>query len=137
VPVLFSAETIPDDWREGLIVPLYKIDSRLDTANYRGITLLSVVSKFYTSLIAVRLGVFLGLDEEQGAFRRGRGCTDQLFCMLEVLRLRARKGLATFCAFLDVKKAYDGCSALACSPSCLRWVFRERCGECSAICTTG
>ena len=53
--VVFEAEMVPDDWLEGLIFPIYKEDDRRHPLNYRGITLLSVVSKVYTSIINERL----------------------------------------------------------------------------------
>jgi hypothetical protein len=45
------------------------------------------------------------LVEEQGGFRPQRGCPDQLFSLVEVLRNRGKK--ATFTCFIDVKKAFD------------------------------
>jgi hypothetical protein len=45
--------------------------------------------------------------EEQGGFRRGRGCSDVLFTWAEVVRGRRTEDKATYCAFIDVKKAYD------------------------------
>ena len=46
---LFSAawheETVSRQWREGLIVNLFKKGDKEDPGNYRGITLLSVVDK--------------------------------------------------------------------------------------------
>ena len=45
------------------------------------------------------------LAEEQGGFRPQRGCPDQLFSLVEILRNRGQTG--TFCCFIDVKKAFD------------------------------
>ena len=49
---LFSAiwckETVPKQWREGLIVNLC---DREDPGNYRGITLLSVVGKVFCKIL--------------------------------------------------------------------------------------
>ena len=43
--VVWHEETVPRQWREGLIVNLFKNGDREDPGNYRGITLLSVVGK--------------------------------------------------------------------------------------------
>ena len=43
--------------------------------------------------------------EEQGGFRPGRGCADQLFVLTSILKSRKRK--RTYCCFIDVRKAYD------------------------------
>ena len=45
------------------------------------------------------------LQDEQGGFRRRRGCVDQLFIFDAILRKR-RHG-STFCCFIDIKKAFD------------------------------
>jgi hypothetical protein len=45
------------------------------------------------------------LVEEQGGFRPERGCPDQLFTLVEILKNRGKK--ETFCCFIDVKKAFD------------------------------
>lgn len=43
--------------------------------------------------------------EEQGGFRPNRGCPDQLFTLVEILKNRGKNG--TYCCFIDVKKAFD------------------------------
>ena len=47
------------------------------------------------------------LSEEQAGFRPGRTTTDQLFILTETIFARKDSHLDTFCAFLDIKKAYD------------------------------
>ena len=53
--MMFGKEQVPDEWLEGIIFPIYKDSDRRDPLNYRGITLLSVVSKVYTSILNERL----------------------------------------------------------------------------------
>ena len=43
--VIWREEMGPPQWREGLIVNLFKKGDKEDPGNYRGITLLSVVGK--------------------------------------------------------------------------------------------
>ena len=45
--ILQSSEVIPD-WALGMIVPLHKDGPRLDTSNYRGITLMSCLGKLFS-----------------------------------------------------------------------------------------
>ena len=47
------------------------------------------------------------LVEEQGGFRAGRGCVDQLFILTEVLAGRRQAKERTYACFIDVRKAYD------------------------------
>ena len=48
-------EKMPDDWKVGLIVPLFKKGGKMECENYRGIMLLKVVYKILSSIILERL----------------------------------------------------------------------------------
>ncbi len=75
---------VPDDWKKAIIVPLDKgKGSRSECRSYRGISLLSVPGKVYGRILTERLmEVTEGkVSEEQGGFRKGRGCIDQIFAM--------------------------------------------------------
>ena len=48
--VIWQEEIVPRQWREGLIVNIFKKGDREDPANYRGITLLSVVGKVFCKI---------------------------------------------------------------------------------------
>ena len=50
--VIWREETVPKQWREGLI---FKKGDREDPGNYRGITLLSVVGKVFCKILNNRL----------------------------------------------------------------------------------
>jgi hypothetical protein len=110
----FSKETIPIDWARGMIFPIYKNEVGNDVRNplsYRGITLLSVVGKVYTTILNQRLSNWAEkhnvLAEEQGGFRPGRGCDDQLFVLTEMIKIQKLDKKKVFACFIDVKKAYD------------------------------
>ena len=47
------------------------------------------------------------LVEEQAGFRAHRHCADHMLSLVEIIRMRKRKHLPTFCAFIDLRKAYD------------------------------
>ena len=53
--VIWQEEISPRQWREGLIVNIFKKGDREDPANYRGITLLSVVGKVFCKILNNRL----------------------------------------------------------------------------------
>ena len=67
------------DWRNAIIAPIHKKGNRKECSNYRGISLLSVVGKLYSSILVdrVRGKVENILGEFQGGFRPLRGCQDQ------------------------------------------------------------
>ena len=47
------------------------------------------------------------IAEVQGGFRRGRGCTDQIFTVRQICEKYLGKGKDVYFAFLDLEKAYD------------------------------
>jgi hypothetical protein len=108
---MFRLERVPKDWARGLIFPLYKNGDPRVPDNYRGISLLSVVGKVYTSVLNARVTKWCEkhgvLTDEQAGFRPGRSTVDHIFSLSEVLRLRRGKKKQTHCAFLDIRKAYD------------------------------
>jgi hypothetical protein len=108
---VFEAERIPTDWSKGLIYPLFKGGERKNPDNYRGIYLLSIIGKVYTSILNQRLLDWCEkrekFGEEQGGFRAHRATTDQAFILSELVRARRRRKLETHIAFLDIRKAYD------------------------------
>merc|ERR1711994_154074 len=105
----FSNEIAPNQWLTGIQHPLYKSGEKRDPLNYRGIMLLNVTSKLYESILEKRLGSWVEkkkiIKEEQGGFRKNRGCPDQIFTLSSLLDKRKKK--ITFCSYIDLKKAFD------------------------------
>ena len=108
---MWREEKIPKDWARGIIVPIFKDGERKNVDNYRGITLLSVVGKLYTSILNNRVSRWLEKNnkivEEQGGFRIKRSTSEQIFILKETIQARKRVKKRTFCCFLDIRKAYD------------------------------
>ena len=108
---MFRLEHIPRDWARGIIFPLHKEGDPRVPDNYRGITLLSVVGKIYAMVLNNRVKRWCEernvLVDEQAGFRMRRSTVDQTFILSELIRARRKKGLKTYCAFLDIRKAYD------------------------------
>ena len=75
--------------------------------NYRGISLLSCISKLYSSIMNKRITQYLEendiLAEEQNGFRSGRSCEDHVFTLSSVIRNNS----SVFTGFIDLKKAFD------------------------------
>ena len=106
---IFDASLIPTLWRKAIICPILK-DSTSDRRiplNYRGISLLSCVSKLYSSFLNKRVTSYLEdndiLADEQNGFRRGRSCEDHIFTLNSIIRNNA----SVFTAFIDLKKCFD------------------------------
>ena len=67
--VIWQEEIVPRQWREGLIVNIFKKGDREDPANYRGITLLSVVRKVFCKILNNRLVQYL---DKEGVLHEGQ-----------------------------------------------------------------
>ena len=74
--VIWQEEIVPRQWRNGLIVHIFKKGDRENPGNYRGITLLSVVGKVFCKILNNRLVQCLdkegALHEGQAGFRLNR-----------------------------------------------------------------
>ena len=56
VTQVWKEEMVPEEWHQGIIIPLYKgRGSKSEYSNYRGITLLSVPGKVFALIILARI----------------------------------------------------------------------------------
>lgn len=106
---IWHAESVPDDWRKSLICTIYKKGDKSDCSNYRGISLLSIPGKVFGHIMLdrMRAAVEGKLRENQGGFRSGRGCTDQIFCLRVLMEKVIEFQLPTLAIFVDFKAAFD------------------------------
>ncbi len=103
---------IPSTWLVGKIVPIFKDKGdRLKPENYRGISLLSCFGKLFTSLLNMRLTLYLDenaiLSEIQTGFRKSYSTLDHVFLLNTLIKIFQGKGKKLFCAFVDFKQAFD------------------------------
>ena len=107
----FESGVVPEDWRSAVIIPLCKSKGeRTECSNYRGIILLNVVGKIYAGVLVDRvLKVTEGLiNDEQGGFRAGRGCVDQIFALKQIGEKAPEKNVeCIYIGFMYLEKAYD------------------------------
>ena len=107
--LIFDTSVIPSLWRNAIICPILKDPSsdRRIPMNYRGISLVSCVSKLYSALINNRLKSYLEenelLSDEQNGFRAGRSCEDHVFTLNSIIR----NNPSVLATFIDLKKAFD------------------------------
>jgi hypothetical protein len=84
---IWNKEELPEEWRESIIVPIYKEGDKTDCNNYRGISLFPTT---YNILSIILLSGLIPYAEEvigdhQCGFRRNRSTTDHLFCIRQIL----------------------------------------------------
>jgi hypothetical protein len=50
-----NKEELPEEWKESIIVPIYKKGDKTDHSNYRGISLLPATYKILSNILLSRL----------------------------------------------------------------------------------
>jgi hypothetical protein len=83
---IWNKEQLPDQWKESIIVPIYKKGDKTDCNNYRRISLLSTSYKILSNILS-RLSPYVDeiIGDHQCGFRRNRSTTDQIFCIRQIL----------------------------------------------------
>ena len=94
----------------GLIVPTWKSKGDVhDPGKYRGITLLSQVLKLLERLLDTRIRRTVEGDfgQEHQGFRKGRGTSDCMYVLRQMVekRLEVQGNMAL--GFVDLEKAFD------------------------------
>ena len=109
--VCFENGLVPSIWRNAIIIPIPKCATKdpFVPLDYRGISLLSCVSKAYSSILNNRIMKycnFMGIfPEEPNGFRRiGQ---DHIYSPTTIIRNRLTENKGTYCAFIDMEKAFD------------------------------
>jgi hypothetical protein len=80
-------EELPQQWKESIIVPIYKKRDKTDSSNYGGIALLPTTYKMLSSTLPSRLIPCLEqvIRDNQCGFRHNRHTTDHIFCTNQML----------------------------------------------------
>ena len=106
---IWEKKEIPEDWNKGTIIKIPKKGNLQDCNNWRGITLLSIPSKILAKVIIMRISeaVDKKLRNEQAGFRKGRGCTEQIFALRNIIEQCTEWQRELYINFVDFEKAFD------------------------------
>ena len=98
----------------GLKVLLYRSTKKGatdDVNNYRGITLLSCLSKLFTTILNNRIITFCEdhsvISDAQFGFKNGLSTSDAIFTLLNIVQNFLNENKRLYCAFVDLKKCFD------------------------------
>jgi hypothetical protein len=84
---IWNKEELLEQWKESIIVPIYKKGDKTDCSNHRGISLLSTSYKILSNILLSGLTPYVDeiIGDHQCRFRRNRSTTDQIFCIRQIL----------------------------------------------------
>ena len=108
--LIFDSGVFPSSWAEGLIVPIYKKKgSKGDPNNYRGITLLSCLGKYFNLILNARFKKIsdILISKIQAGFREGFSTMDHIFALQVIINIYKKSGKPLYIAFVDYQKAFD------------------------------
>ena len=109
---VFESGVYPESWTKAVIFPLHKKGNIRNTDNYRGISLLNIISKLYSVVINNRLSAFCetndSIPEAQAGFRKGYSTIDNIFSLQSIVqKYLTKKGGRFYSLFVDFSKAFD------------------------------
>lgn len=128
---VWKSGLIPDEWKEGLVIPIPKPgkDKTL-TDGYRPITLLSCMGKTLERMVNRRLSTELERHErihpQQHAFRCGYGAETFFSELDHILDKASSENLHVDVVSLDLSKAYDMTWRLPILTSLKKWNIQGR-----------
>ena len=111
--IMFRTSSFPIRWATAIIVPLYKKGEVNNPDNYRGISLLSVTSKFFTGILNKRLYSWAEdndkINIEQAGFRKSHSTIDHIYTIYNMASncLYGRRRSKFYVCFVDFRKAFD------------------------------
>lgn len=103
--------SIPLDWKQANIVPIFKKGDRTQCSNYRPVSLTCICSKLLEHIlyshIYSHLSLYNILCDEQHGFRHARSCESQLLLTINDLAINLNNRGQTDVIMLDFSKAFD------------------------------
>ncbi|KAJ4446515.1 hypothetical protein ANN_13211 [Periplaneta americana] len=109
VLAIWEKEIVPEQWKESIIVPIFKKGDKTNCGNFRGISLLLTSYKILSNILLRRLTPYVDeiIGDQQCGFRRNRSTIDQIFCIRQIMEKKWEYKGTVHQLFIDFKKAYD------------------------------
>ena len=107
--LIWAEERLPEEWEEGIMVPLHKKNDRAECSNYRGLCLLTVGYKAYAAILCERLAPYYTqvVGEYQAGFVGGKSTADNIFMLRQIAEKYREFARTSWHVFVDYKQAYD------------------------------
>ena len=100
---------IPEQWSILNLIPVPKSGDLSNTANYRGISLSSIVAKTFNRMLLNRIRPHIDekLRPNQCGFRENRSTVSQILALRRLIEGIKDQNLTAVMTFIDFKKAFD------------------------------
>ena len=109
--ISYLSGTLPKDWKQANITPVFKKGEKYNAANYHPISLTCVACKLMEHIITSHIMSHLEKNEilcpEQHGFRRGHSCETQLLEYVDEATREIEKGNQEDTIVLDFSRAFD------------------------------
>ena len=105
---MWKDQCVPEEWKKSLILKALKKGDLTECDKYRGISLLSIPSKILCRVLIdkVKSGVDAMIRQEQAGFRSGRGTSEQIFALRDILEQCQEWQAPVYINFVDFSKAF-------------------------------
>ena len=106
---IWRDKVMPQEWQEGIYLPLHKKDDRHSCENYRGLRLLTIGYKVLANIMCHRLQPhYLRIvGEYQAGFMPGRSTIDNIFIVRQMCEKYREYNRIAWHVFVDYRQAYD------------------------------
>ena len=108
---IIGTRKFPAAWTEGLRSAVFKAGSRMETDNYRGITVLPIMEKIFEIIVYHRLSftneAYNKIDRYNGGFLPGSRTSDNMFILQGLIQRQLCIGNNLIVYFVDFSKAFD------------------------------
>ena len=100
---------VPEEFKKGFMIPIVKDlrGNKADPSNYRGITILPILSKLFEHVLKIVFADSLKTSQYQFGFKKKSSTAHALHCLRETVDYYVNHGGRVFCSFLDASKAFD------------------------------
>ena len=146
---IWISETVPADWKKGLIIRIANKGNLTKCGNWWGITLMSVAAKVMRKVLIKRVsnGVDIKLRKGQAGFRPGRSTVEQIYILRNIVEQAVEWNSSLYVCFVDYEKAFDSVhrstlwkimESYGIPPKLVRIVSTMYDGsQCAVVCDTG
>ena len=108
---IIDNEDFPEQWSEGIRSSIHKAGSKLDTGNYRGITVLPVFEKIFETAVHRRLEfidkAFNRTDKYNGGFAKDSQTSDNIFILNTLIKRQLLLNKGAIIIWVDFAQAFD------------------------------